>query len=420
MKIRVNYKKKYNDNIDFQEQYCNVLVFHLVLMQCKNILVSTNNFLLPYNSILNIICLVTIGYFYYKLILNYRLLSNLNHASIFVIIFSMIFIFVTGLFDPSRLGQPVVLKQIRLVIAYCFPLFILMSAIKNTDNLISKFYKMEIYVCYAAIISVPLRLLFPMPSNAIDYSMSLSNNLMVCCIFLIFKFLEKRDRNTLFYILFCIMYIFLAGSRGALVSIFVAIVLSIYLLQLKITRKQAFATFLIICVVVLTSKYIVYALYFLLNSIGLHSRTLWLIQNGIIFTHDSGRSAIYFNTIFPALNQHPIFGLGAFGCESLGVYSHNFYLDVLVNFGYIFGILMLFVLFYLIYKQIRFNKFDSRTKLLIIFAIILFPMGFFDKNIWGTYEFWIILGILTRGNYNLRIGRTYNGKNFKHSCSNKK
>lgn len=125
-----------------------------------------------------------------------------------------------------------------------------------------------------------------------------------------------------------------------------------------------------------------------LESVGIHSRTLSLLSNNEI-DNDSGRGDIY-NMFFKILDQHPNFGIGLFGDRVyLGGYCHNFFLEMLLNWGYI-GVMIIWPILFsiLLFVFLRCNKEHKNTMIcytLVLFGPLMVSGSYLDNPNFGIY-----------------------------------
>lgn len=95
-----------------------------------------------------------------------------------------------------------------------------------------------------------------------------------------------------------------------------------------------------------------------------------------------------------AIFQHPIVGHGI-GAEYtiLGTYSHNIFLDIILQGGFIFG--GLFIILFIFKAIMAFVNEEDK-----LFFFVLFCYGFVPLLISGSYlssmSFWIFLGYLNK------------------------
>ncbi len=380
----------------FQDSLTDVIVVHICLMQCKNMLVASTEFFNSMNSYLNIFAIFIVLFMYARLFFKYREGRSVNIGMLLVLVVVVCWCFVSFLYDPklfvdTEFPYNYVRKQALSFIAYGLPLFWACACLKDSNLLLEKFFRSTPILLAVALVSFVLHFVFT-SGAAIDYSMSYGNNLLLCSILLMFKYIKYNKITDLLMFGATILLTLGFGSRGPLVSMLVVILIAIFMVK----RTKLNVLIIIMCAAIIPIVLIFYKplfnfLYTALKSIGIESRTFWLIAEGMV-GKDSGRN-YHHETIFAALEEKP-WGLGAFGGEKTVGLAHGFYIDVLANMGYIVGVLFLAVFIFAILKQLIKNRNSARTMLILIFAIILLPRGFFDESLWGAWQFWMILGLL--------------------------
>ena len=205
--------------------------------------------------------------------------------------------------------------------------------------------------------------------------------------------MDERRKYDILMFLMTVGYIFIGGSRGPLVSIFVLFLYWIFTIKPKWKRNLSAAILSAIAIPsLLFWKELLMLLYGILNKMGVNSRSLYMMINGM-GTYDSGRS-LFHDTLFKALNESPVLGLGAFGGEKTVGLAHSLYIDILANFGYVFGIVFMLLILWGICNQIKSKNDTARSEVIIMMGIILFPRGFFDETFWGAWPLWLIMGLL--------------------------
>lgn len=386
-----------NDYYNINERdkvIASAVAFHLVIMACKNCLVSTSAFFNSFNTALNIICMLLIFGNYARIIFFKNSLNRLPLPVILTLSFLFIFCTITQLKNPDLLTSSYfpynyVKETFVMFLSYSVPCFIFCSVLKNPVSLLLALYKYAWVMFIVAISSFILYILGH--SSSYEYSGSFSKNMVLFVFVFLFLFYERKK---ICYIVVSILLCFImviCGSRSPLIPIAVLILIYLYSLKgsIKFTIiKSMFAVAIILTITMLNT--ITSLFVDLLGSCGIESRTLRMLSTGMI-TYDSGRS-VYFEKIFDALNNSPLLGLGAFGGSVQVGLTHNLYIDIWANFGYFAGTaLMLFILFNLI-KIFRVNQNYSLT--ILFFSVIVFPRGFTGFDFWATKELWILFGLM--------------------------
>lgn len=379
----------------------NVIANHLLIIVCKNLIISTSSVVAEYNAYLNILILVIVLFMYCYCVTKTKFLLQMPRATCGVLILLAGFFTLSVVNDPMLISNTefpysYVRKELRLFIAYGLPLFLAISSLKSTQYLLEELYRRK-WILFA-FASLGFAISLAENTSLQDYSMSYGNNtLFISTIFMI-CFLDREKVVDIAGLGLTIIYIVISGSRGPLVSIFVGIVI---ILWKKKSRRIGILTVLgLLCVTIIGIAFHAEVIAFvskILVKYNIRSRTLVMFLSGM-GTYDSGRQE-YHSKLIEAINKSPIWGLGAFGGEKTVGLAHSFYLDVFANFGYVFGGILLMIVFAKICKVFRCKCNESSTKrLLLLQLIVLIPRGFFDENIWGNKEIWIILALLVAHN----------------------
>lgn len=389
-----NLKRYYLNNFDpIDIKISNVLVLHLFILISKNMIVNTNSFIYSYNDTFN---LAITGFFillYVKLFLNFKVLKRIRKSVYLLLFITFIFIGITLLIYPERFFSEYhqykyVKVQLRTYIAYSLPLFVAMGSLRSLDCFIFKLYDNTLIPYIFATLAFISSLNDYIPGGY----MPLGNALMFLAVILLFKFNHTRDFFTLFQFLSTSFYLFVSGSRGPLLSLFVA-VLIVYILNSDVKKTLAVVLLGLIVLAVFYFYYqeIIEFLYVFLKKLGFDSRTLRITVSGKLLD-DSGREH-YHNGIIKALRKSPFIGLGAFAGEATVGLAHSLYFDIFANFGYLIGsILLAFVFCRIIYLAIT-KKFTAYSEMLLILSSIAFPIGLVDTTFWASKELWMIFAM---------------------------
>ena len=129
----------------FDNSASSIVVFHIYVMICKNMIVNVNDFFYFYNDKLNTFITIVMLLLYLKLVVFSNLLSHLKGKTIACILLGFLFVLITFLIDPTRFVSnyfpyTYVKRQLRTFVAYCFPLFVVMSSLSTYNCLLKKLY----------------------------------------------------------------------------------------------------------------------------------------------------------------------------------------------------------------------------------------------------------------------------------------
>lgn len=374
-----------------------VIVFHLYIMYIKNMLVATNDYFRSINSTLNMFIMILIGIAYFFLLFKTGIACHFRIKPLVLVIIVIFYIVVCFLLDEKFHNTNneylyFVHFQLRLFVSYCIPLFIAVSHLTNTELLLVKIYR---YLPMLFAVATLCMFFVRRSQNEFgEYSMSYGNAVAFIGVFSVIKYKRYLNKIDLLEYILCGVYIFVAGSRGPLVCLFAAFFLMILVdkkrKESEVIFFSAAVAFAIIIFMNLNS--FINLLTKILSRLGFVSRNLILLQNNIFFS-DSGRGEIH-RRLLESLNKRPLIGLGAFGAENAVGETHGLYLDIIADFGYILGIMIIVLILYKTIRLIRKNRNTAYGVLLIAYASLELSRGFFAGSVWGDKDFWILLGLL--------------------------
>lgn len=242
--------------------------------------------------------------------------------------------------------------------------------------------------------------------NAAGYNMAFGFAAMTACLISVyFAYAEKNKVMKMVWAVMSIVlsaFIMVLGSRGALIGVVCILVISYLTVYLRdsqsISNKKVMTTlalFILVIFFLIVPEVFFSALSSVLSTLGINagqSRTLEHIINGTL-TVSSGRSIVW-DWFSSNLN---LLGHGAFSeWYYYGGYAHNFFLDVLFDFGVIFGGIMVVVFVGMIIKSFRKGQnFESYSLFLITFAYFIGRLLLSSTFWWETY-FWMLIGVMAR------------------------
>ena len=227
------------------------------------------------------------------------------------------------------------------------------------------------------------------------YSMPLSYYLLLPAIMYSDMFLERfRIKHGLMAVIATILII-LIGARGPLLCLGVYIMLRMgkYFESRRIYTVFLYILFWVSLIVLFvyfqTIMEFVYNLYV---KHGYYSRTLWLLTQPTVFM--SGRDRIYQEAMTHIFGDRYLFGYGIGGDRIIlgGMYVHNFYLEVLLNFGVLFGgLIALFVTLLLFTLLLTTDR--ERYNMYITWIALGFVPLMVSSSYLININFWILLGL---------------------------
>lgn len=376
-----------------------VLVFHLFLLSCKNMLVSTIPAVNRLNSTINGFITILLLALYLKIFILDGGHRRITKKGFLFLCFIVIFLFVSYCFDQNLFFSTVfpydyVRSEFVKFLTYSLPMFLGVLILRDYRPLTEYLYKYSFILFIYATVGIIGTIVFPAQhyANTASYSMSYGNAVLLYSMIAIVRFHREHKFNVLVCGCLSIAYILINGSRGPLVSIGIMIIY-MFVIKAKSSKEILFAMLLVSLGLVFVVFYrdILQLLIQIFQYFGVSSRTLLYAMNSTML-YDSGRQA-YYDVIYDALSNSPILGLGAFGGEALVGLTHSLYVDIFANFGYLFGAIYIVVM---VTKSIRYTDKYRNTNVeefIMLLFITCFPRGFFNDSFWTARELWMLMGI---------------------------
>lgn len=277
----------------------------------------------------------------------------------------------------------------------CMPAYIYSVSLSDWNVLKQIMKKASLIVfLFGSILGI---LIFFGKASAGAYSMSLSYYMLLPTVIFLDDLLDKLSLKAFLISLISILVILALGSRGALLCIVFFVVLKLIRFNFKLTNSKVYYNLIIISAIIITYiqlDVILESLYNLILNFGIKSRSILLfLQDDVSL---SGRDNIYQNVI-GEIFENPLLGIGLGADRHLTYtgYTHNFFLEVLANFGVFLGGIIIIVLMLLILK-VLFVKDKERYSIVIIWM----SLGFVHLMVSSSYlidlKFWIFLGLITK------------------------
>ncbi len=222
-------------------------------------------------------------------------------------------------------------------------------------------------------------------------------------------FLNNRIKSIIFYAI-CTMIILLGGSRAPFLWAICVIPVSLVFRYRGFSRrkKNIFWGVLVIVAIVFISTIInkeelLRIFSNMVSSLGIQSRTMDSLVSGS-FSSANGRDKIYQIAVDLIKSGGPM-GYGFYGDRPhIGPrfrwgYCHNIALEILVQFGYILGVMLLLILIYNIVKF--FIRCNSKNSQIIFVTIFISTLRLLVSNsFWYEPWFWALIAMF--GMFNIR------------------
>lgn len=236
------------------------------------------------------------------------------------------------------------------------------------------------------------------------YSLSFGYKILLPCLIFGYMYYLKKDLINAFLCIVALLMIFIGGSRGQLLCIFVFIAL--LFLKSYLESKSIKKLVIIVVVAILTIVVAVYGINnilaefsLILQKMGMSSRTIDAMLTGNL-ADDNSRLKIWKKAV-EMINEGGFLGYGVYGDRPVistihyAGYCHNIFLEIMVCFGKIPG---LFISAFLIFKCITIILKAEHNMWYDIF-IIFFSIScqlLLSMSFWYVTAFWCSCEIGTK------------------------
>ena len=299
-----------------------------------------------------------------------------------------------------------------ILFVYCLPvLFLLICGSIDFTLLMKEMYKAgKLVLILFAICFFYFRI--GTSSLSIEYMTFSYYALPAICICLAYTDYDKKSQllEKVLVILGLVITL-IAGARGALVCNMVFILLLVLFSQ-KISKNKK----ILICVILAISIFLI-SIFFneilsgllaFLNSKGIYSRTLSKMTQAS-FANSDDRNILW-EVALAATKKSPLLGYGMWGDRPIvNGYVHNIVVELLCSYGFLFGGMLLVLLFGLLVQVFTESK-QIEPHIFGLFLISI-PMGIVQLMFSGSYLtnmwFFFVLGII----YNAKKMRRYDESN---------
>ena len=205
--------------------------------------------------------------------------------------------------------------------------------------------------------------------------MNSSYNLLPHACLVFYRMVQKPNPwNVSSFVLSCLL-LFMLGSRGPVLCIIVFAAVVLFMGR-NIKRPLMFCIIAFVALMFVFIDDLLYTVlywaYNVADTFGLSTRVFDKYLTGN-FTVSNSRMEIQ-NSIMAALNSHPVFGLGIYGDRSVsgGHYAHNILIEVLSQYGYFFGTILLATI---AVHVIRTYLFAGRSKDSVSTLVLMLLLG---------------------------------------------
>lgn len=288
----------------------------------------------------------------------------------------------------------VVYNPIYPLYLQCIPTFLITLLLKDVDGFLKIATKYSVFVIFMAIF-VYIALVQSGNDRTIEY-MTFSYNMLLPATICAYQGMENGKKKHMVLSLIASVVIIVAGARGAAVCVLsMLFLLFLYSMGKKLTmgRLLMFAAALV--------GGIFFLIYFeeimqwigtVLHNNNIKSRTIEKIIKGTV-GKSSGRDLIREYLIY-SFKFMPARGYGIYGDRTLvGSYAHNFILEIIIDYGFVIGPLVLFSMA-VAFLRIIVNKQRREVLSLFIISIPGFIKLFFSGSYLQDSIFWLFFGAM--------------------------
>lgn len=327
-------------------------------------------------------CMVFLGMLLMGLVVyNYRIIISFfqrKPASMFVYVLVMLLVYCISYTNGGARIQTII-TYISYSLLLCLPFFLAGTMINNKQNVYNELKRISYWILLIGILVIFSR-------SGDEYNMVFSYRMLLPLLIFTNEFINNKKFLDLFLAFVVFGLIIIYGSRGAVLCFALFCILRFFLCKNNILLK----IFFIIIAGLMFFYYnsIGQIIIRLLDKYGIQSRTLRLFFTNL--TYISGRDNIQEKTL-TLLNQHKWWGLGAASdIDLMGYYPHNIFLEILYDYGYVFGCIVIIALMILLIYFLRQQHRDI--------SLLFLSLGFFPLFVSGTYLkeplFWLLIGTI--------------------------
>ena len=229
------------------------------------------------------------------------------------------------------------------------------------------------------------------------YSVAFGYEVLLFAAVFLYSALKEKKIQDWFAAGLATVMILVGGSRGPILFLVVTVVLFI-LTELKNSKHKWKIIAAVSTVMILMQLYLIRFLEFvssIMNRFGASSRFIEKLLSDDI-SNDSGRDKIWAAAI-DMIKDKPL-GHGAYGARHVIVnyiiagYPHNVFLEILIEFGIVFGTILILFLLIGAYNMI-FGKYAGQFRSIFLPLFCASCALFVSLTFWGYRPFWLCIAL---------------------------
>ena len=233
-----------------------------------------------------------------------------------------------------------------------------------------------------------------------EYAMDFGYQMELAAIVFLAQYLHEGGKKKVKLAFSCLAMLFgvLYGARASILGYLVFIVCYLIWKKKVTIGRLALVVLAIIGAVVYNSHFLMMGVYNFFSSIGLSSRTLYLIATGDILASDYARQERIWPVLIKKLSESTLFKMyGAYGdryyLNSHYPYAHNIALEILMTFGKFFGWIILVLILFNFVRTCARNKTTGGILTLALGCFSLCRL-MVSSSFWIEPYFWVFLAMM--------------------------
>lgn len=358
------------------------------------LILSINQIILAFNSTIRSVVsntyyvdtIIVYSIYFSVILLSFPfLVSKISYKDV---LFLAIFLGVFGISMLFALERKAYEKAIIDILLYAIPLYIVGRCIDDYGNA-KECFRIASYIIVILDIYIYIFLRF-LNNTSYERNLGSSYSLLLASCFIFLLVIQKFKLIDIILFVLSILVLFVLGSRGPLLCLLLTCtIIIIFDLYKKLTYQKIIRFLFFILFSLLTVTFfnnIVMGISEITKALGIETRIGDLISNNLFFQSE-GRNEIQEEAI-KYIISHPFNGCWLLNDRTIiwqnlmlkdpssyGYYPHNIALEILMQFGYIWGLIIMGAILYKILKIILKTK-DVAAKelLLILIPIVFFPL----------------------------------------------
>lgn len=313
-----------------------------------------------------------------------------RHIMVFICI-SFLVIVLNLLFFPNL--KEYFMSTAITFVTFCIPVYVVCYQITDYEELNRIMFKLSCFIAFVVFIfTVGVFSGVLGTFNRGKYSMGLGYSCIIPSLFLSSDYIRNKNKLSLLGVFVFIVAIISFCSRGPLIEL---VLFFMYFLIRNLLEKKKFVRLILLfgisIALFFTYKRILYYFALFLQNLGLQSRVIRTLSTDTLYL--SGRDLLY-SQLIPEILDNPfkVRGINA-EWSVLGVYAHNFILELIYQFGVILGGVIVAIIIYRVYRSLTYKKLDEQRMLCVVLMFACFPQILVSSSIWTNSVFWMWMAI---------------------------